>query len=158
MIRRVQSLWLMYATLDESQDDMTRATSQSFLRQMSRSRLIPLGFIGLSLWFCDNAVAQQAPANPLRAVTDFMNITTEAGEGADFVKATRPDRDKMEYAPLIGAEKKRVPVKTPAEVAAAQADLAAKRSKAGAQRQKLEGVKMEPVQPAKPAPYTDEHF
>jgi len=137
---------------------MTLAPFQSSPRNSSRSALAALGFIALSLCFCGAAVAQQPPANPVRTLTNAVGLTTETGDGADFVRATRPDREKMDYSPLIGAEKKRTPIKTPAEVAAAQTDLIANRSKAGAQRQKLEGVKLDPVQPAKPAPYTDEHF
>jgi hypothetical protein len=102
------------------------------------------------------AAAQPAPVpaapNPLRAVTDFLKLTTESGEAADFVRQTRPDADKMDYSHLTGVEKPRVPVKTPEQVEADKAALIATRDNADARRKKLQGEKQEAVAPNKAPP------
>ena len=100
--------------------------------------------------------AQLAPVppapNPFRAVTDFIGLTTETGEAADFVRQTRPDADKMDYSHLTGVDKPRVPVKTAEQVEADKAALIATRDKADARRKKLQGEKLEAVAPNKAPP------
>jgi hypothetical protein len=99
------------------------------------------------------ALAQQ---NPLRALTDMLNWSTEAGKGPDFVNQSRPDTTTMKYSPLTGQDKKRVPVRTPDELKADMDRLVKDRERADAQRKGLDAVKVEPVAPNKVAPIEDE--
>ncbi len=87
-----------------------------------------------------------------------MGLTTEHREAADFVRATRPDEDKMDYSHLTGVDKKRVPVKTAAEVEADKAALIAVRGKADESRKRLEGEKLAPVAPNKAPPPVEDKF
>jgi hypothetical protein len=101
----------------------------------------------------DAKLAPVPPApNPFRAVTDFLKLTTESGEAADFVRQTRPDADKMDYSHLTGVDKSRVPVKTPEQVEADKAALIATRDSADARRKKLQGEKLQAVAPNKAPP------
>lgn len=94
--------------------------------------------------------------NPFRAVTDFMRITTEANEPADFVRETRPDA--MDYSHLTGVDKPRAPLKTPEEIEADKAALIATREKADSRRKKLQDEKLQAIAPNKAPPATDERF
>jgi hypothetical protein len=96
--------------------------------------------------------------NPFRSLTDAIGLTTEAGQGADFVRQSRPDIDKLDYSKLSGPEKKRTPVRAPAEVEADKAQLVAEREKANERLKKLNGEKMTPIAPNKAPPPSDEHF
>jgi hypothetical protein len=97
-----------------------------------------------------------AQTNPLRAVTDFMKITTETPQAPDFVRATRPDAETMDYSHLTGVDKKRAPVKTPEQVQADTKDLMATRARVDGRRKKLEGEKIAPVAPNKAPAVADE--
>lgn len=102
-------------------------------------------------------VSTTPPApNPLRAVTDFLNWTTEAGDGPDFVRESHPDPDKLNYSNLTGVDKKRAPVKKPEEVKAAQDRLIAERKKAEAKAKALQSEKLDPPAPNKVEPIKDE--
>ncbi|HUO53757.1 MAG TPA: hypothetical protein VMU18_03375 [Rhodoblastus sp.] len=103
-----------------------------------------------------SAGAAQAQQNPLRAVTNFLGFTTDAADGPDFVRESRPDIDKLKYSNLTGVDKTRVPVKKPDELKAAQDKLVADRERADAMRKQLESVKVDPVAPNKTAPIRDE--
>ena len=102
--------------------------------------------------------AQDAPAsvNPLRAVTNFIGLTAEVGPRPDFVEQTHPD--KMDYSPLVGPEKKRIAVKTPAQVTADTADLIAVRDKATARLKKLSGEKAARIAPGPKPPAQQDQF
>ena len=95
--------------------------------------------------------------NPFRAVTDFLKITTEANEPADFVRETRPT-DKIDYSHLTGVDKARAPLKTPEEVEADKAALVSTREQADARRKKLQDEKLQAIAPNKPPPPNDERF
>ncbi|MGO8738113.1 hypothetical protein [Rhodoblastus sp.] len=99
------------------------------------------------------ALAQQ---NPLRALTDKLNWSSEAGDGPDFVQQSRPDLKTMGYSPLSGEDKKRVPVRKPDEVKADMDRLVKARGTANAKGKGLNAVKAEPVAPNKVAPIEDE--
>jgi hypothetical protein len=119
--------------------------------------------LAVSLCLCAAAQGQtnpqtSSPTNPLRAATNWLGWTTEAGDGPDFVRQTRPDADKMDYSHLSGVDKQRAPVRTPAEVEADKAELIAAREKSAARLKKLGAEKMDPVAPAKAPPVTDEKF
>lgn len=133
--------------IDESQVQMNvLSTAKSRRLRKSMALVVLTGLCGSS------ARAQQ---NPFRAVTDAMGLTTEAGPGADFVRQSRPDLNKLDYSGLSGVDKKRVPVRTPAEVEADKADLIASREKANTQLKKLGAEKVTPVAPTKAPPRTD---
>ncbi len=100
--------------------------------------------------------AAKAQQNPLRALTDKLNWTSEAGDGPDFVNQTRPDPKTMDYSPLTGEEKKRVPIKTPDQVKADMDLLVKERRIADAKAKGLNAVKADPVAPNKVAPIKDE--
>jgi hypothetical protein len=142
----------MPATVAESQGKMSNSSASWFLRRRAG------GAVALAAALCLSGAGAQAQSNPFRAVTDWMGVTTEAVEGPDFVRQTRPDLDKTGYSNLTGVDKKRVPVRTPAEVAADKAELIADREKAAARMKKLGAEKMDPVAPAKAPPVTDEKF
>jgi hypothetical protein len=131
---------------------MSNSSASWFLRRTGSAA------IALAAALCLCGAGAQAQTNPFRAVTDWMGVTTEAGEAPDFVRQTRPDLDKTDYSHLTGVDKKRVPVRTPAEVAADKAELIADREKSAARMKKLGAEKMEPVAPAKAPPVTDEKF
>lgn len=97
-----------------------------------------------------------APSNPLRAVTDFLNWTAEAGDGPDFVRESHPDTDKLNYSNLAGVDKKRAAVKKPEELKAAQDRLVAEREKSAAQARALQSEKVETPAPNKVEPIKDE--
>ncbi len=134
--------------VDESQDEMnTLPMAKSRRLRKSMALVVLAGLCGSSA---------QAQQNPLRSLTDAIGLTTESGPPADFVRQSRPaDPDKMDYSGLSGVDKKRVPVRKPAEVEADKADLIATRDKANAQLKKLGAVKMAPVAPTKAPPRTD---
>jgi hypothetical protein len=167
----------MYATVDESQTAMIvdfnprifgrrGKMAQKPMHNIMRVAAFATALGGAAAWAQQNqpaaapqnppAAAQLAPVpaapNPFRAVTDFMKLTTESGEAADFVRQTRPDADKMDYSHLTGVEKPRVPVKTPEQVEADKAALIATRDNADARRKKLQGEKLEAVAPNKAPP------
>jgi len=98
----------------------------------------------------------RAQQNPLRSLTDALHLTTEAQEGPDFVRESRPDIKTMEFLPLTGVDKPRAPVKTPAELEADKAALVAEREKADARRKKLQAEQVAPVAPNHVAPIKDE--
>ncbi len=100
--------------------------------------------------------AAWAQQNPLRALTDKLNWTSEAGDGPDFVSQSRPDPKTMGYSPLIGEEKKRAPVKTPDQIKADMDQLVKDRGVADAKAKGLNAVKADPVAPNKVAPIKDE--
>ena len=62
----------------------------------------------------------------------------------------------MDYSPLSGEEKKRVPVRTPDQVKADMDQLVKVRGIADAKAKGLNAVKAEPVAPNKVAPIKDE--
>jgi hypothetical protein len=167
----------MYATVDESQTAMIVDPIQSVFGRRGKMAQKPMqnimrvaafvtSFGGSGAWAQQNpkpaaqqnqpAASQLAPVppapNPFRAVTDFIGLTTETGEAADFVRQTRPDADKMDYSHLTGVDKPRVPVKTAEQVEADKAALIATRDKADARRKKLQGEKLESVAPNKAPP------
>ncbi len=100
--------------------------------------------------------AARAQQNPLRALSDKLNWTSEAGDGPDFVSQSRPDPKAMGYSPLTGEEKQRVPVKTPDQVKADMDQLVKDRGLADAKAKGLNAVKADPVAPNKVAPIKDE--
>jgi alkanesulfonate monooxygenase SsuD/methylene tetrahydromethanopterin reductase-like flavin-dependent oxidoreductase (luciferase family) len=102
------------------------------------------------------AGAARAQQSPLRALSDKLNWTAEAGDGPDFVTQSRPDPKTMGYSPLTGEEKKRVPVKTPDQVKADMDQLVKVRGLADAKAKGLNAVKADPVAPNKVAPIKDE--
>jgi hypothetical protein len=142
----------MPATVAESQAKMTKSSASWFLRWR------PGGAITLVAALCLSGSGAQAQSNPFRSLTDAIGITTQAGEGPDFIRQTRPDADKMDYSNLTGVDKKRAPVRTPAEVEADKAELVALREKSALRMKKLGAEKMAPVAPAKAPPVTDEKF
>ena len=186
MIRWMQFLRLIYATVDESQPAMSAKLIMRFFGFPTRLVIAATVLAG----FCGDVAAQQAapaslaarpaaslaaspaaspaknaekepdpPApNPFRAVTDFMGLTTEHREAADFVRATRPDEEKMGYSHMTGVDKKRVPVKTAAEVEADKAALIDIRGKADARRKHLEGERLAPIAPNKAPPPLKDNF
>lgn len=152
----------MYETDKESQTPMK---PQSALPPV-RSRISAWAAFALTASmaaFCGQAARAQSAAptqqaNPLRAVTDFLRITTDPGEAPDFVRATRPDVDKLGYSHLTGVDKPRIPVKTPEQVEASRADLVAARAKAEGRRKKLADEKLAPVAPSAPPPPMTDKF
>jgi hypothetical protein len=153
MIRWKHFLRIMPATDDESQGKMIVLSAKIPSR---RSKLQTLAVVAAAAWL--GVSSARAQENPFRMLTNTLGITTDAGEGADFVRQSRPDAEKMDYSNLTGVDKKRAPVKTPAEVEAAKAELVAEREKTNVRLKKLNGEKMDPVAPAKAPPVTDEHF
>ncbi|WP_294534410.1 hypothetical protein [uncultured Rhodoblastus sp.] len=109
-----------------------------------------------ALWL--HGAGAQAQTNPFRSLTDALGMTTETGEGPDFIRQTRPEGDKMDYSHLTGVDKLRKPIRTPAEVEADKAELVSLREKSAARMKKLGAEKMTPVAPAKAPPATDEKF
>jgi len=94
--------------------------------------------------------------NPLRAVTNAIGLTAPTGERPDFVRESRPDEEKMDFVPFLGPEKKRIPVKTPAQAAADDAELVAAKNMAQGRLKKLQAESVEPLAPAqKPPPVAD---
>jgi hypothetical protein len=142
----------MPATVAESQAKMSTYFTSWFFR-FPGGRVLALA---VALGLC--GAGAQAQTNPLRAATNWLGLTTEATEGPDFVRQTRPDADKMDYSRLTGVDKQRAPVRTPAEVEADKAELIAARQKSAARMKKLGAEKMDPVAPAKAPPVTDEKF
>jgi hypothetical protein len=110
----------------------------------------------LALGLAASAAAAQAQQNPLRALTDKLNWTSEADDGPDFVRQSRPDPKTMDFAPLTGEEKQRIAVKKPDEVKADMDRLVRTRKKADAMRRGLNAVKVDPVAPNEAAPIKDE--
>jgi hypothetical protein len=164
MIRWANVLRIMLLRIDESQGKMTARSAVQFRRlRIPISLALTLAFAaGL---FASAARAQESAQqnqnvqqNPFRSLTDAIGLTTESGQGADFVRQSRPDLDKMDYSKLAGPEKKRAPVRTPAEIEADKAELVAEREKANARLKSLNGEKMAPVAPNKAPPPSDEHF
>ncbi len=100
--------------------------------------------------------AAQAQQSLFRSLADKMGLSTELGEAPDFVRQSRPDAAKTaHYSSLSGVDKKRVPVRTPAQVEADKADLIATRDKANARMKTLGAEKLEPVAPTTAPPRTD---
>ncbi len=160
MIRRKHFLRIMPATVEESQAKMNKFSAPArFRRRKNRALVLATAaaafLCGAGCLFAGRASAQ---TNPFRAVTDWMGMTTEAGEAPDFVRQTRPDLDHTDYSHLTGVDKKRVPVRTPAEVEADKAELTAERDKSAERMKKLGAEKVDPVAPTKAPPMTDEHF
>ncbi len=110
----------------------------------------------LALALAANVAAAQAQQNPLRALTDKLNWTSEAGDGPDFVRESRPDSKTMGFAPLTGEEKQRIAVKKPDEVKADMDRLVKTRKRADSMRRGLNAVKVDPVAPNDTAPIKDE--
>ena len=135
---------------------MSNFSAPWFLRRPAAGAIV----LAASLCLCGAAAQGQTntPTNPLRAATNWLGWTTDAGEGPDFVRQTRPDADTMDYSRLTGIDKQRAPVRTPAEVEADKAELIAVREKSAARLKKLGAEKMDPVAPAKAPPVTDEKF
>jgi hypothetical protein len=143
----------MPATADESQAKMIVLSATIPSR---RRKIMTLAAVAAAA--CLGVSGARAQDNPIRTLTDKMGLTTESGDGADFVRQSRPDQEKMDYSNLTGVDKKRIPVKTPAEVEATKAELVAAREKSNARSKKLNGEKLAPVTPAKAPPASDEHF
>jgi len=99
-----------------------------------------------------------AQENPLRSVTNAIGLTTPtSAERPDFVRASRPDEEKMDFIPFVGPEKKRIPLKTPEQAAADDAALVADKSRAQARLKKLQAQPVEKLAPApKPPAVTDQ--
>jgi hypothetical protein len=119
------------------------------------SRLFPrLASAALILALAAPASAQES--NPLRAVTDAIGLTAPTGERPDFVRESRPDEDKMDFVPFLKSDKPRIPVKTPAQAAADDADLVAAGNRARGRVKKLQSESVEALAPApKPPPVQD---
>jgi len=151
----------MPATVDESQAKMIKFSAPALFRRRN-NRAMALVMTAAACLFaggaCVFAGSAWAQTNPFRAVTDWMGITTEAGEAPDFVRQTRPDLEKTDYSHLTGVDKQRAPVRTPAEVEADKAELTAERDKSAERLKKLGAEKVDPVAPTKAPPVTDEHF
>src|SRR5208282_757330 len=145
MIRWKHFLRIMPATVDESQAKMIKFSAPALFRRRN-NRAMALVMTAAACLFAGGAWAQ---TNPFRAMTDWMGITTEAGEAPDFVRQTRPDLEKTDYSHLSGVDKKRVPVRTPAEVEADKAELTAERDKSAERLKKLGAEKVDPVAPTK---------
>lgn len=96
--------------------------------------------------------------NPLRAVTNAIGLTAPTGDRPDFIRESRPDEEKMDFVPFLGPEKKRIPVKTPAQAAADDADLVAAKTKAQARLKKLQSESVEQLAPAPKPPSVDDKF
>jgi hypothetical protein len=165
----------MYATADESQPAMRAYFNMRFFGfpvRIAAAAIVLAGFCGACAAQTQTAQAPaaQAPAakdatppdppapNAFRAVTDFMGLTTEHADAPDFVRASRPDEEKMDYSHLTGVDKKRAPVKSAAEVEADKAALIAVRGKTDERRKRLEGEKMAPVAPNRAAPPVEDKF
>jgi len=94
--------------------------------------------------------------NPVRAVTNAAGLTAPTGERPDFVRESRPAEESMDYVSFIAPQKKRIPVKTPEQAAADDADLVATKTKAQDRLRKLQAEKVDQLAPApKPPPVTD---
>ena len=156
MIRWKHFLRIMPATVAESQAKMSKFSVSWFWRRPARGA-VGL-FVALLAALCLCGAGARAQTNPFRSLTDALGMTTQAGDGPDFIRQTRPDEDKMDYSHLTGVDKKRAPVRTPAEVEADKAELIAAREKSAARLKKLGAEKMDPVAPAKAPPVTDEKF
>ncbi len=146
--------------IDESQDKMTVRSPEKVSRFRKCLRLVVVTGLcaaGLSTTGL-GAASARAQENPFRSLTDALGLTTESGQGADFVRQSRPDLDKIDYSKVNGPEKKRVPVRTPAEVEADKSELVAERDKANTRLKKLNGEKMDAVAPNKPPPPLEDHF
>jgi hypothetical protein len=150
----------MPATVAESQAKMSKFSVSRFLRPARRGEvaLFSALFPAFLATLCLSGAGAQAQTNPFRSLTDALGMTTEAGDAPDFIRQTRPDAEKMDYSHLTGVDKKRAPVRTPAEVEADKAELVAVRDKSAARMKKLGAEKMTPVAPAKAPPATDEKF
>jgi len=117
----------------------------------SRSALFVLAAVALG--------AQDVRAedrNPLYGITDWMGLTAPTGDRPDFVSKSRPDEKGMEFVPFLGPEKKRIAVKSQAEIAADEAALLAQKRITTDRLRKLnsEAVEALPAAP-KPPPMTD---
>jgi hypothetical protein len=161
----------MLQRVDESQEIMDARFVVQFRRVLKSVCLAALALAPAAGFSAPAAMAQQSQenaqenaqeksqdSNPFRSLTDAIGLTTESGDGADFVRKTRPDLDKLDYSRLNGVEKKRAPVRTPAEIEADKAQLVADREKANARLKKLNGEKMTPIAPNRAPPPSDEHF
>jgi hypothetical protein len=168
----------MYAPIDESQSaiivgSIARPLGKRPLKRRFMAKkafVIALGAVLAVFSAAPVALAQENAAkpakppipadppapNPFRAVTDFMKITTETNESADFVRETRPDT--MDYSHLTGVDKPRTPLKTPEQVEADKAALISTRERADTRRKKLQGEKMQAIAPNKAPPAPDERF
>jgi hypothetical protein len=77
-------------------------------------------FVAAAIGLCPLA----ASAQELKLGEDPISVmmkwrpTTQPREMPEFVKRTRPPEDQLNYTPLTGADPKRPPRKTPAELAA----------------------------------------
>jgi hypothetical protein len=146
----------MYERREESQPAMKNSI---FSLPSSRRETCAAALVCALLLAGGGARAQEqggAQTNPLRAVTDFMKITTETPQAPDFVRATRPDAETMDYSHLTGVDKKRAPVRTPEQVQADTKDLMATRARVDGRRKKLEGEKIAPVAPNRARAVADE--
>ncbi len=155
MIRWEHFLRIMPAPVDGSQAKMHHFSAPAFFR---RPKNMALALALAAAAACLYGASAKAQTNPFRAVTDWMGMTTEAGEAPDFVRQTRPDLEHTDYSHLSGVDKKRAPLRTPAEVAADKAELVTEREKSAERMKKLGAEKVDPVAPTKAPPVTDEHF
>ena len=103
-----------------------------------------------------SALAQES--NPLRAVTNAIGLTAPTGERPDFVRESRPNEEKMDFVPFLGPEKKRIPVKTPAQAAADDAELVAAKTVAQGRLKKLQSESVEQLAPAPKPPQVEDKF
>jgi hypothetical protein len=96
--------------------------------------------------------------SPLRAVTNAIGLTAPASDRPDFIRESRPDEEKMDFVPFLAPEKKRIPVKTPAQAAADDADLVAAKTQAQARLKKLQSESVEQLAPAPKPPTVQDKF
>ena len=93
MIRRMHFLRIMPATADESQAKMIVLSATIPSR---RRKIMTLAAVAAAA--CLGVSGARAQDNPIRTLTDKMGLTTESGDGADFVRQSRPDQEKMDYS------------------------------------------------------------
>jgi hypothetical protein len=95
--------------------------------------------------------------NPLRALTNAIGLTAPTAERPDFVQQSRPDEQKMDFVPFLGPDKKRIPLNTPAQIAADDAALVAEKNRAQARMKKLGAERVDqPAAAPKPPAVTDQ--
>lgn len=110
----------------------------------------------IALFAASSAWAEET--SPLRAVTNAIGLTAPATDRPDFIRESRPEEEKMDFVPFLAPEKKRIPVKTPAQAAADDADLVAAKTQAQARLKKLQSEPVDAVAPAPKPPAVDDKF
>ncbi|MCW2273868.1 hypothetical protein GJ654_08260 [Rhodoblastus acidophilus] len=112
----------------------------------------------ITLLAAGSASAWAEETNPLRAVTNAIGLTAPTSDRPDFIRQSRPDEEKMDFVPFLAPEKKRIPVKTPAQAAADDADLVAAKNQAQARLKKLQSESVEQLAPAPKPPAVQDKF